>query len=201
MKDFFTLRGSAKDRHLIIFDIDETLFKTTAKIGVVKGGKIVRRLTNQDFNTYELADGESFEFDEFRSAKKFAEESKPIRPMINRLKKLMRDNREARFVMITAREDFDNKETFLDTFKKAGIDMSKIFVHRAGNLKGFISTTPARKAHIIGSHLDSGAYDKVTIYDDATVNLKAFLAMKKSYPHIEFAAFLVTERGAIKKYR
>ncbi len=43
---------------LTIFDIDDTLFHTTAKINVVKDGEVVRSLTNQEFNNYELQDGE-----------------------------------------------------------------------------------------------------------------------------------------------
>ena len=37
---------------LTIFDIDETLFHTKAKVAVVKDGNVVRMLDNQEFNTY-----------------------------------------------------------------------------------------------------------------------------------------------------
>jgi hypothetical protein len=43
---------------LTIFDIDDTLLHTTAKIRVVKNGQVVRELTNQQFNNYKLAPGE-----------------------------------------------------------------------------------------------------------------------------------------------
>jgi len=44
-------------RSLVIFDIDDTLLHTTAKIKVVQDGRVVRQLTNQEFNNYELQPG------------------------------------------------------------------------------------------------------------------------------------------------
>ena len=37
---------------LTIFDIDETLFKTTANILVKKDGRVARKLNNQEFNSW-----------------------------------------------------------------------------------------------------------------------------------------------------
>ena len=43
-----------KDGGLTIFDIDDTLFKTTARVTVKKGNKVVKRLAPHTFNTYDL---------------------------------------------------------------------------------------------------------------------------------------------------
>jgi hypothetical protein len=114
------------NRGLTIFDIDDTLMHTTAKIRVVKDGKTVRELTNQEFNNYKLAPGEQFDFGEFRSAEKFAKESEPIRPMIAKLKAIMKNAGNSKVIMLTARADFDDRDTFLDTFRKYGIDIDNI---------------------------------------------------------------------------
>ena len=53
---------------LTIFDIDDTLFETTALVYVVKDGVVIDKLTNQEYNVYDLKDGESFDFVEFRDA-------------------------------------------------------------------------------------------------------------------------------------
>tara|TARA_R110000851_G_scaffold90783_3_gene198366 strand:+ start:2644 stop:3243 length:600 start_codon:yes stop_codon:yes gene_type:complete len=191
---------SSGERELIIFDIDDTLFHTTAQISVLDtDGKVMRTLTNQQFNTFKLPAGWSFDFGEFRNAKIFAKESTPIKPMINRLKKLMVDSPSARFVFLTARENFDDKALFLDTFKKQGIDMSRVFVHRAGNLTG--GAIPALKVKIVSGHLDSRAYDKVQLFDDAPANLKAFLKMRKAYKWVTFTAFLVKANGSVKEIK
>ena len=70
---------------LTIWDIDETLFNTKALIYVMKGGELVRKLSNQEFNTYKLRAGESFDFREFRDAKHFRDTSEPIAKAINKL--------------------------------------------------------------------------------------------------------------------
>ena len=75
---------------LSIFDIDDTLFHTTAQIAVVKDGKIIKKLTNAQFNTYKLQDGESFDFSEFKDAAKFYHESNPIKRMIAKAMAILR---------------------------------------------------------------------------------------------------------------
>ena len=47
---------------LTIFDIDETLFHTKAKVQVFKDGKVNKILDNQQFNSYQLKKGESFDY-------------------------------------------------------------------------------------------------------------------------------------------
>ena len=54
---------------LTIFDIDETLFHTNAKIKVVQEKKVVKILDNQSYNNYKLKQGESFDYGQFKSAK------------------------------------------------------------------------------------------------------------------------------------
>ena len=52
---------------LTIFDIDETLFHTKAKVKVMKGGTLVRELDNQEFNTYKRKPGEEYDFGQFKN--------------------------------------------------------------------------------------------------------------------------------------
>jgi hypothetical protein len=70
----------APKQGLTIFDIDDTLLHTTARIRVVKNGAVVRELTNQEFNTYTLAPGEEFDFGEFRSAESLIVKAGPLSP-------------------------------------------------------------------------------------------------------------------------
>lgn len=182
-----------KGRSLTIFDIDDTLFHTTAKIKVIKDGKVIRELTNQEFNNYQLLPGEQFDFGEFRNAEKFNKESVPIRPMIAKLKSLLK-NTSGKIIMLTARADFDDKQTFLSTFARYGIDMSRIHVHRAGNLN--LPASPAdKKAVFVRKYLDSGLYDRVRLYDDSIKNLTVFKDLKSEYPTVDFKAFYVGPMG------
>jgi hypothetical protein len=73
MKSFRNfLTEEFKNGGLTIFDIDDTLFKTTARVTVKKGNKVVKRLKPHEHNTYDYeAKGETPDIKEFRDAEKF----------------------------------------------------------------------------------------------------------------------------------
>lgn len=180
-------------RTLTIFDIDDTLLHTTAKIKVVKDGQIIRSLTNQEFNNYQLQPGEEFDFGEFRDAEKFNRESKPIQSMIDELKTIL-DHTQGTVIMLTARSDFDDKETFLKTFLDLGIDMSRVHVHRAGNLPG--DDIPAEKKAVwVRKYLNTGKYSQVSLYDDSMSNLRVFKSLARHYPKVRFDAYFINAKG------
>lgn len=184
------------NQDLIIFDIDDTLLHTTAKIKVVDAAsRVIRTLTNQEFNNYQLQPGEEFDFGEFRSAEKFRQESKPILPMIRKLKTILSHAGNSKVIMLTARADFDDKETFLQTFKDLGIDMSRVHVHRAGNIPG--NEPPAyKKAIWVRKYLNTRQYGHVRLYDDSMSNLRVFKELKKEYPRVDFRAIYVGPTGS-----
>jgi hypothetical protein len=185
---------------LTIFDIDDTLFHTTAKVLVKKDGKTIHSLNNQEFNDYKLKSGESFDFGEFRSAEKFKEESKPIGRMLAKAKVILRNslsNPKSKVIIVTARGDFDDKETFLDTFRKYGFDIDRVRVERAGKIKDDI--LPAfKKVIIIRNYLRTGQFGRVRLFDDSMTNLKEFLKLNKEFPSIKFEAFFAKPDGSVR---
>lgn len=189
-----------KDNGLTIFDIDDTLFHTTAKIGVVKDGKKVKELTNQEFNTYKLKAGEKFDFGQFKDADKFYRESQPIEKMLNKAKAILRNVGKkpgSRIVIITARNDFNNKQKFLKTFAKHGLDMRKIRVERAGKITD-VSNVALKKVVIIRNYLNTGNFRRVRLFDDSMANLRAFLNMQKDFPQVKFEAYFAQPDGSVK---
>ena len=103
----------------------------------------------------------------------------------------------SKVIIITARADFDDKELFLDTFRKQGIDIDSVYVERAGNVGG--PSSAENKRVIIKRYLDTGAYSRTRIYDDATSNITMFNELSTEYPNISFEAHLVDEDGSTKK--
>jgi hypothetical protein len=197
----YILEGSKGSLH--VFDIDDTLFHTTARVRVRNANnRIVRYLSNAEFNDYKLKSGETFDYKEFNNSKKFKNESKPIRPMINRMNRIQNNisKSNGRVIINTARADFDNKNEFLDTFRKQGVDIDKIHVHRAGNIPG--DEIPAdKKVKIIKQYIDKHKHKKVVMYDDSKTNLRALLNMKKEYPDVKFIAFHVGPDGTMTKFK
>lgn len=186
---------------LTIFDIDETLFHTKAMIKVVKDGKVVRELDNQQFNTYKLKAGEEFDFGQFRSAKIFRETSTPITRMIVKAKAIVKakNNVASRAIIVTARADFDDKKMFLQTFRDHGLPIDQMHVERSGNL-GISSPAEAKKV-VFRKYLNTKNYTKTRLYDDAMSNLKAFLELQSEYPNIKFEAWFVNHDGSVKRVK
>ena len=184
-------------RKLVIFDIDDTLVHTQTKVHVVKDGQITHSLNSHEFTHYKLQPGESFDFGDFANAQEFFTNAKPIIPMLNQLKQDIATGNEV--TMVTARADFNDRELFLDTFRKYGVDMSKVHVHRAGNLVGKIATEEKKKI-IIRNLLSKAHYDKAIMYDDSKPNLHAFVDLKKEYPKTKFYAWHVSLDGEASEY-
>ena len=184
---------------LTIFDIDETLFHTTAKVNVMKDGKVVRKLDNQEFNTYQRKEGETYDFGQFKDAAHFRKTSKPVDRMIEKAKAIVKakNNPHSRAIICTARADFDDKEMFLQTFRDHGLPIDQMHVERAGNLD--IDSSAAAKQVVFRKYLNTNNYVKARLYDDAMSNLVAFLELKDEYPNIEFEAWFVKSDGSVKK--
>jgi len=182
---------------LVIFDIDDTLVHTQTKVNVIKDGRVIKELNSHDFTHYKLQPGESFDFENFRNAHDFFHNSKPIIPMMNQLKHDIATGNNV--VMVTARADFDDRELFLDTFRKYGVNMNKVHVYRAGNMTGKMQTEEKKKI-IIRKLLDQGHYAKAIMYDDAVPNLESFVELKEEYPHTKFYAWHVSLEGEASEY-
>lgn len=188
------------DSALTIWDIDDTLFKTSAKVIVnsVDGSK--KELTSSEFNGYRPSEGETFDFGQFDDANLFHATSEPIDKIwntaINTLENIGK-RPGSRMVIITARRDLDDKHKFIDTFRKHGMDMSKVHVFRAGNLNH--GSSAANKQAIVRDLLELGNYSETRMFDDHLENLQSFLELKKEFPEIVFKAFPVKNDGSVGK--
>jgi anion-transporting ArsA/GET3 family ATPase len=188
-----------RGKGLTIFDIDETLFQTKALVKVMKDGKVVRSLDNQEYNTYKLKDGESYDYGEFRSAEVFQNTSIPIMKMIQKARAIIKNATASgsRVIIVTARADFDDKKKFLDTFRRYGIDIDKVYVERSGNLN--LGSSAKNKRFIFHKYLRKGAYERVRFFDDAMSNITMFKALQKQYPDVSFEAYHVKHDGSVRK--
>ena len=191
-----------KEGYLTIFDIDDTLFHTTAQIIIRKSGKAIKKLTSAEFNHYKLGSGESVDFSEFEDAEKFNKESTPITKMFNKAKALLADTKKHpnnKVIIVTARPNLDDRDTFLKTFKKYGLDIDKVRVERAGKISA--SNAPQSKAIIIYNYLKTGQFNKVRLFDDSINNLKEFLKLEKHFPDIKFTAWHAHTDGSVKQVK
>ena len=195
--DCFLKEDSERGGKLVIFDIDDTLVNTNTKVIVRQDGKPVRQLTSQEFTHYKLHPGETFDFGAFSDAEEFARESRPIVPMIQQLNADIAGGNKV--VMITARSDFDDRDTFLNAFRRWSVDIDRVHVYRAGNDRRPVSVD-AKKADIVRRLLNAGGYSKAIMYDDSKPNLQSFVRLHREYPSTRFYAWHVDHDGQATEY-
>jgi len=185
--------------NLSVWDIDETLFQTKAQVYVIKDGKRVKSLSNKQYNTHKLKKGESYNFSEFKDAKLFDKTSVPIQRAIDKAAKTLKayaNLPNSKVIVLTARSDFDDPNTFLNTFERYGLNMRNIHVHRAGNLG--LPAAEAKKIYV-KQYLETGKFKSVSLFDDDAKNLEMFLSLKKEYPKVKFVAYMANH-GYFRKY-
>lgn len=208
------------------FDIDETIFSTTAKILVLDKNtkKIKRKLSNREFNTYKLKPDEMFDFKEFRDASLFYRESKPIDKTITRLNRMIRmlkqNDRQSSIILLSARGKFDSEFTFMEKLRDHGIDTDYIKdIILVGDSGG--ESISNLKKQAIKNYIYTGMYRRVRLIDDDLKNLKSFLSIEKeipddviekikkihnipeneNFPVIQFFALQVLPSGSLKRIK
>ena len=177
-------------KSLYVFDIDDTLFRTSARARIVNTKGQVKYLSSEELKDYEFSADEIICFAEFRDAKKFAEESQPIESMIKIAQDCIKKTAEgSKTILLTARADLDCKTRFLEYLDSSGLDTNNIYIERAGNLPN-LKTSEAKKL-IINNYLKSYQYKKAYLFDDSLENILSFAELKSRFTDIKFHPTLV----------
>lgn len=178
-------RGTRPKRTVHAYDVDETLVghgkkgKTNVKVHVNDAsGKRVKSLSNQEFNTHKLDKGHSYDFSEFRSAKKFGETSSANKKVIKDVKR--KQARGQNVHIITARAKFDNPSEFQGHLKKKGVDVPLNKIHYTGGMKG--SDIGKKKVDVAKGVAKQSGAKEIHMYDDAAKVHKEFEGEKKNQP-------------------
>ena len=202
MKKFNEFLIEKAGKGLTIFDIDDTLFVSKARVLVKNTNtKKTKALTPQEFNTYKLRPNEEYDYGEFKSAKIFYQTATPIGRMIEKAKAIIKNAtaKGSKVIIVTARADMDDKKLFIKTFESHGIPMKNVYVERAGNVGG--KNSAANKTVVFKKYLDTNKYARVRLFDDHIDNLKALLDLKRDYPNVEFFAYLADLKGSVKRIK
>ena len=172
MSDKMTVGGTYSDR-ILLFDVDDTLLKSNAKISVIKDGEVIKKLTPAEFNFYKLKAGESFDFEEFRSYEALVEST--FLPFWKTLKREY--NKGTHIGILTARE---NGDMFKKFFLTHGIDIKDELIFTTGD-SDYSGSVEERKTQAIERLVKVG-YKTFVFFDDSETNLKTVKKMEKEYP-------------------
>lgn len=149
-----------------VFDFDDTIATTTARI-IVKSKhplqhfkeQTLEYLTPSQFSSYELKEGEWFDFNEFRDSK-FIQNANPTF-LIHLAQEV--DNEGHDVYILTARED-DSSDAIAEFLSQFNVHPKTI--HCVGGTK---ETIPQRKHDILMMLIRN--YSKVYFYDDCKNNI------------------------------
>ena len=201
MKKFNEFLAERAGKGLTIFDIDDTLFVSKARVLVrnTNTGQ-TKTLSPRGFNVYKLRKNEVFDYGEFKSARIFYQTATPIGRMINKAKAIVRNatRKGSKVIIVTARADMDDRDLFIKTLESHGLPMDKVYVERAGNMSG---SSAENKKVIFRKYLKTGEYARVRLFDDHKENLQALLDLKKEFPTVEMFAYLADLKGSVKRVK
>ena len=190
------------NKGLTIFDIDDTMFISKARVIVKnKNNNKEKALSPQDFNNYKLGKDEYFDFGEFKSSKIFYQTATPIARMVAKAKAIIKNAtaKGSKVIVVTARSDMDDKDLFIKTFEAHGIPMKNVYVERAGNMSG--KNSAANKSIIFKKYLKTDEYARVRLFDDHKENLDALLDLQREFPNVEMFAYLANQNGSVKRIK
>ena len=162
--------AGTKSNKLIIFDLDDTIIHTTANINVVKNGKVIKTINNNEYNTYELKPGEYFDYSEFTNPEILKHEQ--FTKYWNTLKREYKKG--THISIITARQDATMIKEF---FLRNGIDIKQELVFAVGAPDFMYKGTIAQRKTRVIKLLSKIGYDTMIFFDDNEDNLKAAKAL------------------------
>lgn len=200
--DSYIKKHKNEVRTLNVWDIDDTLGVTDARVSVIKDGKHVKELAPGEYNHYKLGPGESFDFSQFRSDKVFRDTFKPISTVLDRAKDIVWNQSEnSHSIILTARADFEDKKEFLQAFRDHGFPIDHVYVERSGNLSKLKPKSPAHinKGVILKKYLSTGKWDRIRMWDDHEKNLDIMFKVAAMFPNVEAVGYLVKD-GKVSKY-
>ena len=161
-----------KDFRMVFVDLDDTLFRASARIGIRKDGQTIKTISTQEFTTWRLNDGEEFDFREFTSAKIFEQSV----PLVKNIEEIFTKYKDSEIAVLTARGDLDDPELFLQTLRRFGIPAGhykdgKVHVIRCA-VPG--QATPVSKMQKLRRILSKRPDVKeIIVIDDSVDNLRA----------------------------
>lgn len=193
---------AASGKGLTIFDIDDTMFTSKARVRVKnKNTNQVKELSPKEYNNYKLRSGEEWDYGEFKSSKLFYKTATPIGKMVTKFKAILKNATKAgsKVILVTARADMDDRDLFLKTFEVNGYPLDNVYIERAGNLG--LDSSAKNKEIVFKKYLDTGKYKRIRLFDDHIENLYALLNLSDSYQDVDFEAYRVKKDGSIKSIR
>ncbi len=154
-----------------IFDWDDTLVKTDAKVHVYKGDQKVRTLTPEEFNTYEQKDGERYDMSDFtdpriiNNARKFK-----MWPALENISNAVKMGRSTSDIYILTARSPLARQPIHNFLTREGIEIPLENIITVGHDDGEEHDVAADKERELKKLKDK--YHEIMFYDDSEENIE-----------------------------
>lgn len=152
-----------------VFDFDDTIVKTDAKIDVYRNGAFIKSLTPKEYNLYEPNPNYTLDFSDFNdgelilNAKKFK-----MWPVIKNVSDAIKADRSTSEIYILTGRSSDAKTYIYNFLKDNGIKINIKNIFTIGDKRKYISI-PKEKVKILKQLVEE--YDIVYFFDDSPENI------------------------------
>ena len=163
---------------LSIFDFDDTLITSSARVRVIHRDKTEKFLSSEEYANYDPMPGDEFDYSEFDAYPPGAE---PIDSTFGALNDAIAAHGSENIVILTARAADKPVRMYLQDQGIAGIDIQAIG-----------DSAPQAKAKYVMERLKTGDYDLVHVYEDNARNIRAIKRVVDD-SGIKFQSTLVSE--------
>lgn len=147
------------EKVLSIFDFDDTLIKSTARVRVIHGNGEEDMLSTEEYAEYTPLPDDSFDYSEFDA---YPPGAQPIDSTFGALNDAIQKYGVENIVILTARAADKPVRMYLQDQGLTGIDIQAIG-----------DSAPKAKAQYVMSRLRTGNYDLVHVYEDNANNIRA----------------------------
>lgn len=144
---------------LVIFDFDDTLFKSESQIVVKSPRSGTKYLSTNEYATYVPEHDDEMDFSQFDE---YPANPEPIRATITKLRQAILKFGIENVIILSAR----GKE-------KPIIDVLNNFQLPQVSIAALGDSNPALKANYVARTIDEEGYDKVVVYEDSIKNITA----------------------------
>lgn len=159
---------------LIIFDFDDTLFKTADPIIIIHCNNSKTKLCTYEFPNYQLKPGDTLDYSQFEKSVNVLE----ILPHFDLMLDAIDNYGPEKIVVLTARHD---AKPPLNLLKKFGLQDIEVFAVGM--------TSPEAKANWIRDRIVNNDHDYLEFYDDNEKNIFYVEKLRDEFPlitmHIE----------------
>ena len=171
-------REYLKEQKLRVFDFDDTLAKTDARIVVNKADGSILDLTPGEYAVYEPEEDDEFDYSEFRGELINPREVKAVTNIFRRV--IAAGTEDRKVAILTARAP-DAYGAIRDYLVEIGVDPDDVEFAMLG------TSEPEAKSSWIEDHIKKG-YNDIYFVDDSGKNVAAVNNLKKSYPDVKIRA-------------